>query len=112
MGKYFLENVHTANPTAEIFILVGSRGAMIRELFLDYPWLTVLEANRRSPKSLFRAWQALQGVDIALTQVSDKPFSTVSKVFARLRQTPAYAVVAGRSGQAKKVSSGSFREGV
>lgn len=84
MGKYFLENVHVAFPEAECFMLVGSRGKMIRNLLLGYPWLTVVETHRRAPRSLLAAWRALRGCDIALTQYSERPFSTPSKLFARL----------------------------
>ncbi|HEY4519769.1 MAG TPA: glycosyltransferase family 9 protein, partial [Candidatus Paceibacterota bacterium] len=84
MGKYFLENVHAAFPEARCFMLVGSRGAMIHDVLLGYPWLSVVEANRKNPSSLISAWRALSGSDIALTQPAENPFSFPSKVFARL----------------------------
>ena len=83
MGKYFLENVHAYAPEARCYLLVGSRAKMIRELFEMYPWITVVEASRRSFKSIAQAYQTLSGTDLALTQEAENPFSTVSKFFAR-----------------------------
>ena len=83
MGKYFLENVHAAYREAACYMLVGSRGEMIRDLLAGYPWIGVIEASRRHPRSLANAWRALRGSDIALTQYSEKPFSAPSKIFAR-----------------------------
>ena len=84
MGKYFLENVHAFSPDSRFFMFVGSRGGMIRELLSGYPWLTVIEANRKKPQTILDAWRILKGSEITLTQVSEKHFSTPSKLFARL----------------------------
>jgi ADP-heptose:LPS heptosyltransferase len=65
-------------------MLVGSRFSMIRDLFLAYPWLTVIEANRKSIGSVWSAYQTLKGSDLTLTQESERPFSAPSKLFARL----------------------------
>lgn len=84
MGKYFLENIHVQFPEAVCGLLVGSKGEMIRELMAGYPWLKVMEANRRSPRSLFYVARDFWGSDITLTQYSENKFSTPSKIFARL----------------------------
>ena len=84
MGKYFLENLHSAHPSANLYMIAGSRGGMIRDLLAGYPWLKVLEANRHSPTSLMRVWKELVGTDLALTQPAENPFSLPSKFFARL----------------------------
>ncbi|MBP9711149.1 MAG: glycosyltransferase family 9 protein [Candidatus Pacebacteria bacterium] len=84
MGKYFLENVHAAWPNAKLTLLVGSRVGMIKDLFAGYPWLTVVEVNRKSPVKLLRAWRELRGQDLTLTQYAENPFSFPSKLFARL----------------------------
>ena len=87
MGKYLLENVHAAYPDARFGVVVSSRGAMIRDLFAAYPWLEVIEANRRDPQSLLRLWRDWRGSDLVVTQYAGKPggrFSFASKVAARL----------------------------
>ncbi len=87
MGKYFLENVRVSNPSARFGIVVGSRGTMVRDLFSGYPWIEVVEANRRSPFSLWRLWREWRGSDMVLTQYAGKKggrFSLASKCAARL----------------------------
>lgn len=87
MGKYLLENIHAQFPQARLGIVVGSREAMIRDLFAAYPWLEVIEANRRSPRSLLSLWKHFYGSDLAVTQYAGKPggrFSFASKLAARV----------------------------
>jgi len=87
MGKYFLENVHAAYPDARCAIIVGSRGEMIRDLFTAYPWLEIIEANRRSPLALFSLLKNFHGSDLVVTQYAGKPggkFSLASKLIARV----------------------------
>jgi len=84
MGKYFLENIHAAFPDAQLTLLVGSRWKMISELLIAYPWLNVVEVNRKHPLGLVQAWQHLRGQDLTLTQYAESPFSLPSKLFARL----------------------------
>ncbi len=87
MGKYLLDNVHAQFPNARCGIVVGSRGAMIRDLLADYPWIEVIEANRRSPRALWRLWWRWRGSDIVVTQYAGKPsgtFSLSSKLVGRL----------------------------
>jgi ADP-heptose:LPS heptosyltransferase len=87
MGKYLLENVHRQFPNARLGIVVGSRGAMIRDLFAAYPWLEIIEANRYSPRSLWSLYSDFRGSDLVVTQYAGKPggsFSLASKLAARL----------------------------
>lgn len=87
MGKYVLENIHMQFPNARCGIVVGSRGAMIRDLFAEYPWIEVIEVNRRSPRALWSLWRSWQGSDLVITQYAGKEggaFSLPSKLFARV----------------------------
>ncbi|MCX6787582.1 MAG: hypothetical protein NT108_00230 [Candidatus Kaiserbacteria bacterium] len=87
MGKYFLENIYKAHPEARCAIVVGSRGAMIRDLFAAYPWLEIIEANRRNPFSLIELGKKFHGTDVTLTQYAGKnggSFSLMSKLAARM----------------------------
>ncbi|MDE1919368.1 MAG: glycosyltransferase family 9 protein [Patescibacteria group bacterium] len=87
MGKYLLENIHAEVPEARLGIVIASRGDMIRDLFAAYPWLEVIEANRRSPRSLLALLRDFHGSDLVVTQYAGKRggrFSLTSKFFARL----------------------------
>ncbi len=87
MGKYLLENIHSEYPEARLGIVVGSRSAMIRDLFEAYPWIEIVEVNRRNPLSLWRLWRDWHGSNLIVTQYAGKPggkFSFASKVVARI----------------------------
>ena len=87
MGKYLLENIHAAFPQARLGIVVAGRAAMIRDLFAAYPWLEVIEANRRTPRALLSLWRDFQGSDLVVTQYAGKQggtFGLASKLVARL----------------------------
>lgn len=87
MGKYLLENVHAHYPKAKCGIVVANHGDMIRDLFRAYPWLEVIEANRRSPRALWSLWKNFHGSDIIVTQYAGKKdgrFALTSKLAARL----------------------------
>lgn len=85
LGKYFLENIHAQYPDAKYYLLVPKRGEMIKDLLRAYPWITVLEVNRKKPLSILKAIWLLWGTDVTLTQgVSQGSFPLVSKIFARL----------------------------
>lgn len=87
MGKYLLENMHVQYPQARLGIVIASRVAMIRDLFAAYPWLQVIEVNRRSPKSLFSLWRDFHGSNLVVTQYSGKRggrFGLASKFAARI----------------------------
>ena len=87
MGKYLLENIHSAFPDARLGLVVASRAGMIRDLFEAYPWLEVIEANRYSPQALFALISNFYESDIIVTQYAGKKggtFSLASKLFARM----------------------------
>ncbi len=87
MGKYLLENIHVQFPEARLGIVVASRGAMIRDLLAGYPWLEVIEANRRSPRALLSLFKRFYGSDLVVTQYAGKQggsFGFASKIVARL----------------------------
>ncbi len=87
MGKYFLENVHAAYPKAKCAMVVGSRSAMIRDLCVAYPWLEIIEVNRRNPVSIMRLLWQWWNSDLVLTQYAGKEggrFSLASKYIGRL----------------------------
>ncbi|MFA6408162.1 MAG: glycosyltransferase family 9 protein [Candidatus Paceibacterota bacterium] len=87
MGKYLLENIHAQFPDARLGIVVASRGAMIRDLLAAYPWIEVIEANRRSPGALFSFLKDFYGSDLVVTQYAGKhggSFGLASKFVARL----------------------------
>lgn len=86
MGKYLLENVRAQFPHARLGIVIAGRTEMIRDLFAAYPWLEVIEANRRSPASLLSLARRFYGSDLVVTQYAGKPggrFSFASKLMAR-----------------------------
>jgi hypothetical protein len=84
MGKYLLENVHAAYPEARCAIVVGSRGAMIRDLLTAYPWIEVIEANRREPLAvlglIYRFWRS----DLVTTLYTGGTLNLSTKLVARL----------------------------
>lgn len=87
MGKYLLENIHAQYPHAHLGIVVASRAGMIRDLFAAYPWLEVIEANRRSPWALLSLLKNFYGSDLVVTQYAGKQggkFSLASKLVARI----------------------------
>lgn len=87
MGKYLLENVHAQFPQAQCGIVVADHGDMIRDLFAAYPWLEVIEANRRSPRALWSLLKNFHGSDFVVTQYAGKEggrFALASKLAARV----------------------------
>ncbi len=90
MAKHLLENVHAAYPEARCGLLVAGRGAMVRSLLASYPWIEVLEVNRRNPAALWKLWRTYQGSDLVVTSYV-KPggrFGFFSKVAARILARP------------------------
>ncbi|MCX6787219.1 MAG: hypothetical protein NTY93_01695 [Candidatus Kaiserbacteria bacterium] len=85
MGKYLLENIHAACPETHCTLLIASKSAMIRDLLAAYPWIEIVEANTRHPRTIFSAFRKLHSSDATITQYSGRgTFSTGSKLFARL----------------------------
>lgn len=87
MGKYLLENIHMQFPQARLGLVVASRAGMIRDLLAAYPWLEVIEANRRNPQALLSLLKNFYGSDLVVTQYAGKQggkFSLASKFVARV----------------------------
>ncbi len=74
MAKYFLENVHAANPGAEVVIAVPTRLAMVRDLLAAYRWIKVVQT-----KSL-----RLPRRDLVVTPYTGGVVPLKTKLFARL----------------------------
>lgn len=87
MGKYLLENIHVQFPQARCGIVVASRAAMVRDLCAAYPWIEVIEANRRDIRGLIHLWNRFHGSDLVVTQYTGKvgtKFALGSKLAARV----------------------------
>ncbi len=84
MGKYFLENIRAEHPDARLAIVVGSRASMLRDLFAGEPWLEVVEANRRTPRSLISLWRQWRKSDVVLTYYTAGVLNLSTKLIARL----------------------------
>ncbi len=87
MALYLLSNIRAQYPEAKLGIMVASRGGMLRDLLAAYPWIEVVEANRRNPASLLRLWREWRGSDLVVTQYGGKhggSFSLPSKLVARI----------------------------
>lgn len=91
MAKYLLENVHAQFPNARLGIVVASRGSMLRDLFLGYSWLEIIETNRRDLFGLWRLWRRFHASDMVVTQYAGKhggQFGLASKLAARVLARP------------------------
>lgn len=84
MGKYLLENIRAQYPKARCAIVVGSRGGMIRDLLAAYPWIEVIEANRRSPAALLRLYRAFRGSELVVMPYTGGVVTLPTKLMARL----------------------------
>ncbi len=83
MGKYFLENIRAQHPEARTGLVVGSRAAMLRDLFAGEPWVEVVEANRRSLFSLAALWRGWRRSDAVLTYYTAGVINFPTKLMAR-----------------------------
>ncbi len=79
MAKYFLENVRNTHPEARYAVAVSVRVKMVRNLFAAYPWIEVIEANRRSLWGLLRGGRH----DFIVTPYTGGVFPLRSKIVAR-----------------------------
>lgn len=84
MGKYLLENIRAQYPEARCGLVVASRGAMIRDLLAAYPWIEVIEANRRSPRALFTLMKRFWRSDFVCTLYTGGLLNLSTKLMARL----------------------------
>lgn len=84
MAKYLLENVRARYPSARCGLVVAGRGAMIRDLLAAYPWIEVIEANRRSPRALFTLVKHFWRSDFVCTQYTGGTLGIYTKLMARI----------------------------
>jgi FkbM family methyltransferase len=73
MGKYLLDNIHANFPMARLGIVVSSRSGMVKTLLKHYPWIEVIEVNRRNPKRIWKLWKTWRGSDVIVTQYAGRP---------------------------------------
>lgn len=83
MGKYLLENIRAEFPDARCGLVVGRRGAMIRDLLSAYPWIEIIEANRRSPRTLFMLVKRFWRSDFVCTLYTGGLLNLSTKLIAR-----------------------------
>lgn len=90
MGKYLLENVHAEFPDARCGLVVSGKGDVIRNLLQAYPWIEVIEANRRNIPGMLRLLSRFFWSDFVVTQYTGKggAFGTASKLMARAIAKP------------------------
>lgn len=84
MAKHLLENVRAANPAARCGLVVASRGAMIKDLLQAYPWIEVVEVNRRTPVKLLRFLRDYWGSDMVVTLYTGGLVKGSTKLVARI----------------------------
>lgn len=84
MAKYFLENVRASRPGARCAVAVGTRGAMIRDLLAAYPWIEVVEVNRRSPRALLSLMARFWRSAVVVTPYTGGRVGIFTKLFARV----------------------------
>lgn len=84
MAKYLFENVRASYPRAKCAVVVGGRGAMIQDLFAAYPWIEVVEANRRSPRAVFDLIKRYRNSDLVTTLYTGGTVNLSTKLVARL----------------------------
>lgn len=82
MGKYLLEQLRAAYPGGRFALAVAGRAAMIRDLFAAYPWLEVVEVNKR-PSSLLHFLRRGRN-DVAVTPYTGGVYPLLPKLLARL----------------------------
>lgn len=81
MGKYLLEQVRARYPRGRFALAVSGRAGMIRDLFAAYPWIEVLEVNKK-PSLLVRFF-ARGRQDIVITPYTGGVFGILPKLAAR-----------------------------
>lgn len=84
MALYLFQNIRTANPDAKCGLVVAGRGSMIRDLLAAYPWLEVIEANRKSPKAVLHLLATFWRSDLVSTPYTAGTVGLFTKMMARL----------------------------
>lgn len=88
MAKYLLENVRAAHPDARCGLVVAGRAPMIRDLLAAYPWIEVIEANRKSPRALWHLVRSFWRSDLVVTPYTAGTVTLPTKLMARLLAKP------------------------
>ncbi len=83
MALYLFQNIHAANPDAKCALVVAGRGKMVKDLLLAYPWIEVIEANRKSPKALWHLLKTFWLSDMVTTPYTAGTVSFFTKLMAR-----------------------------
>lgn len=83
MALYLFQNVRKANPKAKCALVVAGRGKMVKDLLLAYPWLEVIEANRKSPKAVLHLLKSYWLADMVTTPYTAGTVNLFTKLMAR-----------------------------
>jgi len=83
MALYLFQNIRKANPDAKCGLVVAGRGKMIKDLLLAYPWVEVIEANRKSPKAVRRLLRTYWLSDFVSTPYTAGTVGLFTKLMAR-----------------------------
>lgn len=84
MGKYFLDNVRAHFPWVRTAIVTGARSSMVKDLFAAHPEIEVIEANRRSVRSVVSLLRTYAGSDMVVTPYTGGRLNLGTKLVARL----------------------------
>ncbi len=83
MAKYLLENIRAVYPAARCGLVITARRAMIRDLLAAYPWVEVIEANRRHPLAVLRLMRRYWLSDLVSTPYTAGTVNLFTKIMAR-----------------------------
>lgn len=83
MALYFFQNVRKANPEAACGLVVAGRGKMVKDLLLAYPWIEVIEANRKKPKAVWHLLKTFWLADVVTTPYTAGTVNIFTKLMAR-----------------------------
>lgn len=83
MALYLFQNIRLANPEAKFGLVVAGRGKMIKDLLLAYPWVEVIEANRKSPKAVWHLLKNYWLSDFVSTPYTAGTVNLFTKLMAR-----------------------------
>ena len=83
MALYLFQNIRKANPNAKCGLVVAGRGKMIKDLLLAYPWVEVIEANRKSPKAVWNLLKTYWLADVVTTPYTAGTVGLFTKLMAR-----------------------------
>lgn len=84
MAKFLFENILPSFPDAKYYLVVSKNILMIKELLHAYPWINVVEVNRKKPLQIIKFLLSLWQCDLVVLPPSQGVFSNTSKLFARV----------------------------